>query len=203
MGENYSSNCGGPLVWDYFRGEVICSTTGEVVDRIYDYSDTRSTNQEDTKITIDTTVINRHKNLLRDYRRNLKMYRKALSLIKNRPWLQIDFDKVVETGKFVNTIYSKSTLKALETVDKMGISSILKKIIRFIEEIDPVAVSRTERTKLALAYMVYKKMKGEPVSPKEVVEYFNISLTTYKRLEKLLKRIISKTSLARIRTVIH
>lgn len=201
-------NCKGYLVWDYFRGEVICSSTGEIVDKIYEYRDLDSnkySNEENTssfkKSSSRKTLGD--KDLLKKYKEDLALYNKALRFIRNKPWLTFDFEKLVTTRRFINTLYSKNTVKTLNNVSRMGLLTVLKKIISLIGEIEPSAICRTERTKLALAYIVFKSIMREEVDPKEVTSTFNISMTTYRRLEKIAKKILSKNNVAKIKAVIH
>lgn len=207
MLKEQATNCRGYLVWDYFRGEVICSSTGEVIDKIYEYRDLGSNMYSDEENASNFKKTSRKtlggKDLVKKYKEDLALYNKALRFIRNKPWLTFDFDKLITTRKFINTLYSRNTVKTINNVSKMGLLTILKKIVSLIGEIEPSAICRTERTKLALAYIVFKNIIREEVDPKEVINTFNISMTTYRRLEKVAKKILSKNNVAKIKAVIH
>lgn len=189
--------CEGHLIWDYERGEVICAQTGEVVDRIYDYGPCKvhqDVTEDHRRRNYDEYLrIRDHERFMRLHRYHLKMYYKAMNMVKNRPWLNINYTKLFAQGKFVRTIESSNTQIAIKNVKEIGLYDILNKIAEALGEIDPMVVSRTERSKLALAYMYYKTVIcRERIDLKEVSRIFMISITTCKRLEKLLKRIMNK-----------
>lgn len=187
------STCSGKIVWDYIRGEVICSSTGEVIDRIYDYGPIRE--RLETIEQRNLLLKNRPKtnSIERRYRKHLRTYIVAQKMIKDKPWLHVDYDKLFETGKFIHTIRSKSTDQALKNVRRSGLEKKLKEMIDLIREIDPVAVSRTERAKLALAYILLNYIeKNTPPDIGETIAIFNISHTTYRRLERIARRLHSR-----------
>ena len=192
MIKDYDEYCRGYLVWDYARGEIICTLTGEVVDRIIDYSRVNKYYNENRhnirRVNID--AVKKHEKYLRTHRCYLRIYNKALNLVKNKPWLNVDFDKLFKLGKFVETLESENTRRALENMRSLGLLNKLEQILNIVSEIDPTTTSRTKRARLALAYMLYKRVVlRQQVDPREVTELFKISSTTFKRLEKIFSRI--------------
>ncbi|MCD6195602.1 MAG: TFIIB-type zinc ribbon-containing protein, partial [Staphylothermus sp.] len=78
--------CGGILVWDYQRGEVICSSCGLVVDRIYDYSPLRENEETITWRNIKIRNNPKKNKKLHEYKLHIRLYIKAQSYVKDKPW---------------------------------------------------------------------------------------------------------------------
>ena len=187
------SICSGKIIWDYIRGEVICSSTGEVIDRIYDYGPVHERLETIEQRNLLLKNRPRVNFIERRYRKHLRTYIVAERMIKDKPWLHIDYDKLFETGKFIHTIRSKSTDRALKNVRESGLEEKLKRIVDLMKEIDPAAVSRTERARLALAYILLNYIeKNSPPDIGKTVSIFSISHTTYRRLERIARRLYNK-----------
>jgi uncharacterized Zn finger protein (UPF0148 family) len=193
---DYNSNkcpvCGGDLVWDYESGEIVCSRCGLVVDRIYDYGATRE--REDTIEWREVKIkSNPRKNkILHRYRLRMKLYVRAKYYVRDKPWLEIDYDKLLRTGRMIRSIKSTATIKAEKNIEEKNLWSIIDKGIEFIEKHYPIALARSGRGKYALAYIIYNYIwKNHIPDPQEVTSIFNISETSYKRLLKLAKKIVS------------
>ncbi len=184
--------CGGILVWDYQRGEVICSSCGLVVDRIYDYSPLRENEETITWRNIKIRNNPKKNKKLHEYKLHIRLYIKAQSYVKDKPWLEIDYEKIFRTGKMINTIKSSATIRAEKNITDKKLWKQIEHGLRIIEEIHPVALARSGRGKYALAYIVSTYIhKNFFPGQKEVIEIFNISETSYKRLIKLAKKILS------------
>lgn len=189
----YVSECRGQLIWDYVRGDIICSSTGEVVDRIYSYE--RPMPKEETleRMMLELKKRPKTNTIYNKYKVHMKFYIEAEKIVKNKPWLTVDYEKLFEQKKFVKTINSTSTLRALENIKKLGLEKELKHVINLVKNIDPSILSRTERSKNALAYIILHLIKYKTTPDvKETIKIFNISLTTYRRLEKIAKKIYMK-----------
>ena len=184
--------CGGALVWEYRSGLVVCSSCGYVVDRIYDYGPLREDEDEIIWREIKTRRNPRRNPVKPQYRIHMRLYHQAYSYVKNKPWLEIDYDKVFETGRLINTIKSRATIDAERKISDRRLWRQVNKGIKYIEKTYPVALARSGRGKYALAYIVATYLeKGVYPSVKEVVDTFNISETSYRRLIKLAKEILS------------
>ncbi len=184
--------CGGPLVWDYREGEVICSSCGYVVDRIYDYGPPREDEEEQIWREIKIRKNPRRNPTTPRYRLHMKLYHRAYSYVKNKPWLEIDYERVFETGKMINTIKSRATIDAERKISDKNLWKQIDEGIKFIEKTYPVALARSGRGKYALAYIVTTYLKTGSYPPvKEVVDTFNISETSYRRLIKIAREILS------------
>ncbi len=189
---NYSY-CRGALVWDYERGEIVCTLTGEVVDRIYDYSPVYEKQETIERIELNLRNRPRRNPIEKKYSRDYHIYMRARNRIKNKPWLSIDYDKLFKTRRFIRTITSHSTLKALDNIERLGLREKLEEILGVIEAIEPSALARTERARNALAYILLNIIEySRPPDPRQTIEIFQISITTYRRLERVAKRIYSK-----------
>ncbi len=184
--------CGAPLIWDYELGEVICSSCGLVVDRIYDYRPLMEDENQVIWNMIKTSRNPRRNHISRKYRFHMKLYYKVNSYVKDKPWLEIDYEKVFETGKMINTLKSRATIEAEKKISDRKLWRHVREGIRYIEKIYPVALARSGRGKYALAYMVstYLNNKKFP-DMNEVIETFNISETSYRRLLKIAREIVS------------
>jgi len=183
--------CGGQLVWDYRSGEVICSSCGVVVERIYDYSPLRPDESEELWREIRIKRNPKHNSIARKYRRDYKLYREAERYVRGKPWLELDYDRYFETGKFVNTIKSRATIKAEKRISESGLWSTVERGLKIIEAFNPALLSRTARGKYALAYMVATYLEKKEFPPlNEVMEVFNVSETSYRRLLKLARNLV-------------
>jgi len=183
--------CGGQLVWDYQYGEVVCNNCGTVVEKIYDYNSPRPDESEELWRMIRIKRNPKHNNIARKYRRDYKLYREAERYVRGKPWLELDYDKYFETGKLVNTIKSKATIRAEKNIVESGLWSVVEHGLKYIESVNPALLSRTARGKYALAYMVATYLNKKAFPPlTEVMEVFNVSETSYRRLLKLAKNLV-------------
>jgi len=183
--------CGGQLVWDYKCGEVVCSACGTVVEKVYDYSPAWPDESEEIWREIRIRRNPKHNSIARKYRRDYKLYVEAERYVRGKPWLELDYDKYFETGRLVNTIKSRATIKAEKKISESGLWSAVQRGLEFIEKVNPALLSRTARGKYALAYLVASYLeKKEFPSLSEVMEVFSISETSYRRLLKLARNLV-------------
>lgn len=194
--DNRCPLCGGILVWDYERGEVTCSSCGTVIDTIYDYSPPYRKN--DISYTGRTEPA-RHNGRHKEYYIHIRRYNLVQKYVMGRPWLHIDYDKYLNTGKLVKTIKSDATINAERNIEELGLRHELQHYLKLIERVYPAALARTERSKYALAYILsYLDKKKRPPLEHRVINIFNISSTSYKRLLRLAKKIYSRIKPANI-----
>ena len=189
---NQCPRCSGVLIWDYARGEVVCSACGYVVEKIYDYGPPRIDENEEIWREIRTRNNPRRNPITRKYHHHYKLYREAESYVKGKPWLEVDYEKYFETGKMVHTIKSKATIEAEKNIRDKKLWDKVNQGIEYIRKTYPVALARSGRGRYALAYMVITYLEKKTFPPiEDVVETFNISETSYRRLVKLAKDIVS------------
>jgi len=126
------------------------------------------------------------------YRYKIKLYEKGRKMVKDKPWLEVDFEKALENGKFIHTIISKASRRALKNIEECGYWDVVKEGLNYIGLKNPAFLARSERSKYALAYMVAVKSKtGRYPSKEDVVRIFNISDTSYRRLRALVERLLA------------
>ncbi|MEM0001184.1 MAG: TFIIB-type zinc ribbon-containing protein [Desulfurococcaceae archaeon] len=187
------THCGGLLVWDYEHGEVVCSTCGLVHDKLTslelpDYR-TGASNVEVSSARRGTRSLKRIPP--REYRYRAGLYVECLRLTRGKPWLEIDFDRVFKTGRFIHAITSRASLKALKNIEAHNYWKDVNEGLKHIYSINPAYLTRSERSKYALAYMVAVRLKtGRYPSRERVVSVFNISDTSYRRLCLLAERLL-------------
>jgi len=167
------------LVWDYKNGAVVCSSCGCVADIIYDahtYSNNGSVNR----------VAERLYRLQRMVRR--KMVKEAMKRFELEKRGYILVNGVV--------IHSRS-LAALRIVESnSAVKEHVERGLRILEAFAPTKLSRSIRSRYALAYAVAKMMRNEDVSAKELT-LFSIGKSTAARVVNEAKQILEKTKLCR------
>lgn len=187
------SVCKGQLIWDYERGEIVCAKCGLIVDQL------TTLEAEEYRVptaTRDDNVIRGLKNEKRSvvsskHRYMLKLYNECKRIVKNKPWLEVDYDKVLRTGKFVMSIHAKVSTEVRRNIEILGYWDILRKGLEFIGSVNPAFLARTERSKYALAYIVARKLEsGKHPSCEEVTRIFKVSTTSYKRLCALANKLM-------------
>ena len=192
------------MVWDYERGEVVCSSCGLVVDKIttleaWSYRVNNNEVEQDRREANVATIRGRVQSS-REYRRLLKIYKLATKIVKEKPWLEVDYEKVIESGKFVLTVKSKASIKALKNIVEYGYMELVKEGLDYISSVNPALLARSERSKYALAYMVAVKIKtGELPTRESVLKIFNISNTSYNRLRNIVEKILREASVVQSR----
>ncbi|MEM0379715.1 MAG: TFIIB-type zinc ribbon-containing protein [Desulfurococcaceae archaeon] len=185
-------DCGNSLIWVYEKGEIVCSTCGLVVDKIIYDGPVRESEDEEIKRIIKTRRNPRVDRLYFRYKYHNRLYRLAESYVRNKPWLEVDYDKVLETGRLVNTIKHRATIDAEKKITKLNLWNYIESGLKHIREINPAVLSRSGRGRYALSYIVaYYLDKKEYPSMKNVVELFNISETSYRRLLKIAREILT------------
>ncbi len=185
------STCGGTLIWDYERGEVVCSSCGLVHYTLttlecqyYRVNNVEEDSTREQPRSIKPVVS-------REYRKLLRIYKKTIKLVKNKPWLEVDYNKIINEKKHVHAIKSKASIKAVKNIEEYGYWDIVKKGLEFINSVNPAFLARSERSKYALAYMVAVKLEtGRYPSREDVVKIFNISNTSYNRLWSIAEKIL-------------
>ncbi|WP_440060154.1 TFIIB-type zinc ribbon-containing protein [Thermogladius sp. 4427co] len=178
--------CGGSLVWDYREGVIVCGSCGLVVDRIYEYGYKQKYSDEPgtRRNTRVRSIIDK-----RAYNTRLKLYKRIYKIVREKPWMTIDADRVLETGRFVNTIKSKASILAEENIVENGLKELVEKGLEIIKSENPALLARSFRGRYALAYMVaYAKTTGDIPPEDFIVKTFNISSTSYKRLKSIVRK---------------
>jgi transcription initiation factor TFIIIB Brf1 subunit/transcription initiation factor TFIIB len=195
--------CGGVLVWDYEHGEVVCSQCGVVHEKIFSsdipgYESGRSDQEEFAEKRYASYDF---KKRLREYKRLLKLYLNADRRVSSRPWLEVDYNKLFATGKFIKTITSIASKKARESIEEHKYWEVVNRGLRVLESINPALLARSERCKYALAYMVARIVEtGKIPSEEEVTSIFNVSDTSYRRLRQIAINVQHHPALAQLKS---
>jgi len=182
--------CGGILIWDYERGEVVCSHCGIVQGKLIssdipgyaigkreEHLSLKERRFEDSRVRVSSPR----------YRKILKLYSTVSKKISDKPWLEVDYNKLFKTGRFVKTIISSASIRARERIEKHNYWELVNKGLEVLEKVNPALLARSERCKYALAYMVTRVIEtGKIPSEEEVVSIFNVSGTSYRRLRAVV-----------------
>lgn len=182
--------CGNPLVWDYRDGFVVCSGCGLVVENIIEEARGGFEGEEELPARRRRPV---KRVVSENYSVNMRLYKMAEKRVRNKPWLTVDYDAVLSTKRFVKTIMSKASIEAVENIEANGYWEDVRNGLKLIEELNPALLSRSERGKYALAYMLSVKVRtGKTPGPEDVARVFNISGTNYRRLYNIVKNLAPK-----------
>ncbi|MGC9147936.1 MAG: TFIIB-type zinc ribbon-containing protein [Sulfolobales archaeon] len=170
------------VIWDEFRGEVVCSSCGLVIDQIYyTYRNSNDRIAEDKP---------REK---KDYKkindkpgRILRMYNKLFGSWNLRRGLDINISSLeaLNSGVYTGRVFRHNRDVLLEKM--FDISPSLKKIYDYTS-LFPKLSSRTFRTRLLISYMLLK-VSGNGFASNEVLSRaFSISKNHLNRVKKELR----------------
>lgn len=177
----------GILVWE--DGFVIDTSTGEVVDRIYDYGPLRE--KWETREYLSLKLRGRSelergmKKLKRRLRRLVSLYNQAKKL--EEAGFSVDYSRL-KKHNYVDDPYG-----ALENFKKMleeETLQLLDKIIESLKNKEPTAFMRTLRARYVLAHMILTLARGGKI--KHTSYEFTVSRTTYNRLSHIARKIYKK-----------
>ena len=187
------------LIWDYRAGYVICRDTGEVVDRIYDYGPVYEKPETIERRRVEQRRRKRRNRSIDDVRSRLRRYLGLLRLAKSitsRGYVIVDYNKLLESSKFVFTVYSRRSLKALEWFKAKHLLPVLDKIIDVVSDLEPRAMARTVRGRYILAYIVYEMIQGRDLSYRQLDGLRHlISFNSFKKLRREARKIVMKHAL--------
>lgn len=131
--------------------------------------------------------------LSKEYAEILRLYKKGLKLVKGRPWLEVNYEKVFLEKRFVKAIMSRASAEALEDINKHNYWDVINEGMRIIAEANPALLNRSSRGNYALAYMMFVKAStGRFPEMDEVTKVFRISPSTYARYKTIISRILKK-----------
>lgn len=187
------TSCNGLLIWDYEHGEIVCSSCGLVYDKLTSLDVLEYTIIAATEVGKSEKWRSLKHYPSKEYKRKIRLYREGLKLVKDKPWLEVNFDRVFENGKFIHTIVSRASQRALKNIEIHGYWKVVQEGLEYIRSINPALLARSERSKYALAYIVAIRFKtGEYPDKNEVTKVFNISDTSYRRLCTLAEKLFGE-----------
>jgi hypothetical protein len=151
------SSRGRILIYDYEEGYVIDATTGEVVDRIYDYSptgicpggcgDTRRP-RRNNQVTPPAS---------HEYYRNRRLYEKVRRLEDSG--FVVDYNRLFSVG-FKRVLQKQSSIRVEGVFRERGLLPELEGILREIELKAPHVLARSRRSLLVIAYAIRELRAG-------------------------------------------
>ena len=145
-------------IYDYCEGYVIDAETGEVVDRIFDYSPPAHSTDHNTERPLNYNNNRLVHPALRGYYKNRRLYAKARRL-EERGFV-VDYSRLFDVG-FKRSVLHEKSVKAEIFFNHAGLLAELEGIIREISERAPYLLARSRRGQLALAYVIKKMREGE------------------------------------------
>jgi hypothetical protein len=140
------SSRGRVLIYDYEEGYVVDAETGEVVERIYDYSPPSG----DMELCEGKRGSRRAQVVSRRYYRNRSLYAKAKRL--ERKGFVIDYSRLFSVG-FKWSLKRPSSIKLEQFFRELGLLPELEEIIGEIGREAPHLLTRSRRAQLLIAYV--------------------------------------------------
>lgn len=173
------------LIYDYRDGLVICPSCGLVVTKIIDNTPTFPRHPQ-RSVRTPYSVVKDVKNLLRRYVSNKTLYKHAVKIAKRieKCGLLVDYDKFIKNGgRMIKTFYYKYNDEIYRNIDEKKIHTYVQAGMIMLMKHRADLLCRTERGKLALAFIVgYKHLVGDYPKPSFVTQTFRIAQTTYRRI---------------------
>ena len=149
-----SHRCGPEnIVWDYKKGEVICSKCGTIIDRIYSLDNVNSGTSDETRYSF--VYKEKYYRWIKNKEKSYKKFKIILNKINkiksktNKIEINNDsFEYYIKTGKQIFILKNKN-----ENNKIFNDEEILEIIEKFIKK-DPILNSRTRRAKVAAALII-------------------------------------------------
>jgi len=158
------SSKGRILIYDYREGYVIDATTGEVVDRVYDYSPAGGCPEDRG----DAGRLSRNSRVTQpvsyEYYKNRVLYEKAMRL-ENLGFV-VDYDRLFTIG-FKKALRKESSVRVEWAFKETGLLPELEGILREIEVKAPHVLTRSRRSLLVIAYAIRELRAGRTPSYSE------------------------------------
>lgn len=169
------------LVYDYSEGYVIDAETGEVVDRIFDYSPPRRTQEDRVELEHKKIKYTPGKKL----RRLVEAYQRLI--IYEEQGYIVDYERLVH-DKMIKTLKHERSARAEKYFAEKG---VLDKLMKTVIELDERGLTSgmTLRGRLVLAYILYKMSRGETPEYGELKKI--VSDTTIRRIKQRLKKFLN------------
>jgi len=188
------SECGSDkLIWDYARGDIICSSCGLVVDRIYCEHTVLHGGFEDKQFRTSRS----NYTAIKDASKRVANYERLKNRFKLRPNLTFK-------PEVLNRIVNGEKVPLVKTIVRVDVPSydvdenigaVLKVISKY-----PRICSRTDRVKLALAKLLIEIITNGDVNIALTAKTYNVDPTNLRRAYKLA--LSYKELLGEVRTII-
>jgi len=170
------------VIWDEFRGEVICSSCGLVIDQIYYTYRTsgEKTAEDKSREGKDNRKISGKPG------RILRIYNRLFGSWSLRKGLDVDINSLetLSSGVYTGRVFRHHRDTLLEKM--FDISPSLKKIYEYTSMF-PKLSSRTFRARLLISYMLLKESGNGFASNEILSRAFSISKNHLNRVKKELR----------------
>jgi len=174
------------LIWDYTRGDIICTSCGTIISPIYEYRTIyfKSLDEERHRATgLKAKQLRFHERLLKnkynESLQRLQLYNSMLTSKKNIVVNELAFQEyLVGQRPRVKILMHERDPELKRFIDE---NPRLSKLLKVIENI-PKLGSRTLRGKVAAAYTMYIMLQGMNPDPTEVSKIAGISTVHAKRI---------------------
>jgi len=165
------------LVWDYKNGVVVCSSCGCIVDTIY-VSQPRTSSRGGSSRAVEKPY-----RLQRALKKSIVKEAKRRFELEKRGYIFVN-------GRAVH-------LRSLAALKNTELNSDVKKLVdeglKVLQQVAP-SLSRTIRSRLALAYAVAKMFRGSAPSIAELMQLFSVGRTTASRIIREAKEIAQQAN---------
>lgn len=185
------------ILWDYKAGTVVCCNCGLVIDYIYE--ETKQKYGTDLILNFNTKTYNKTKYRVSEIyiiKSRIKMYHKLVYRTKEyykiarklkKKSIVLDekaFREYLEGKRGHVRLFRHKHITLAENIPEK-VREIIKKII----DNDPVLASRTERAKIALAYIILGLLEnGGNLNLHKIAKTTSLSVTHVKRLLATLRQ---------------
>jgi len=175
------------LIYDYEEGCVVDAETGEVVERIYDYSppsrDTESCGDGKRGSQRRAQIVSKR------YYRNRGLYAKARRL--ERKGFVVDYSRLFSVG-FKWSLKRPSSLRLEQFFRELGLLPELEEIIGEIAREAPHLLTRSRRAQLLVAYVLRELRAGRMPSYSEFKDIVSDGL--FRKAVRIANRLLYKTN---------
>jgi uncharacterized Zn finger protein (UPF0148 family) len=153
------------LVWDYKNGAVVCSSCGCIVDTIY-VSQPRASGRGGSSRAVPYRLQRAlKKSIVKEAKRRFELEKRGYIFVNGR------------------AVHLRSLAAMKNTELNSDVKRLVDEGLKVLQQVAP-AMSRTIRSRLALAYAVAKLLRGEEASLNELRALFSIGRTTAVRIVK-------------------
>jgi len=172
------------LIYDYEEGCVVDAETGEVVERIYDYS---PPSRDVEKCGEKSGSPRRAQVVSRKYYRNRGLYAKARRL--ERKGFVVDYSRLFSVG-FKWSLKRPSSIKLEQFFRELGLLPELEEIIGEIGREAPHLLTRSRRAQLLVAYVLRELRAGRTPSYSEFKDIVSDGL--FRKAVRIASRLLYK-----------
>ncbi len=170
------------ILWDEFRGDVVCLNCGTVIDRIYVASPTSPGNGAEQSLSRNHVRERAGSRVKASLSKHTRLYIKLLKKAKEK-------NLIIDNEKFLDHIYrGKPLVKVFKRRKIVGLDeeSSVRMVMNIMGKY-PRLNSRTDRARVALALISLKLVRGERNYVKSVAQLTGLTEVHVRRLTYLLK----------------